>query len=37
LNEDYYGKGVTADDILFSGKIRPTKEGKKLIDFLNKY
>ena len=37
LNEDYYGKDVTAKDILFSGKVQPTEEGLKLIEVLNKY
>ncbi|MGB2599766.1 MAG: lipid-binding SYLF domain-containing protein [Candidatus Omnitrophota bacterium] len=37
LNEKYYGKGTTADDILFSGKVKPTKAGRELIGFLNKY
>jgi lipid-binding SYLF domain-containing protein len=37
LNKQYYGKDATADDILFSGEVKPTEEGQKLIDFLSKY
>ncbi|MFC1548881.1 lipid-binding SYLF domain-containing protein [Candidatus Omnitrophota bacterium] len=37
LDKDYYGQGATAYDILFSGKFKPTGEGQKLIDLLNKY
>ena len=37
LNKKYYGKGVTADDILFSDKVAPTDAGKELINALNKY
>ncbi|MEA3489838.1 MAG: lipid-binding SYLF domain-containing protein [Candidatus Omnitrophota bacterium] len=37
LNQDYYGEGVTAGDILFTGKVKPTKKGQELIDTLSKY
>jgi lipid-binding SYLF domain-containing protein len=37
LNETYYGEDATTDDILFSGKVKPTKAGKELINFLKKY
>ncbi len=37
LNEEYYGEGVTASDILFSDKIQPTAEGEKLIEVLEQY
>ncbi|MFH1665405.1 MAG: lipid-binding SYLF domain-containing protein [Candidatus Omnitrophota bacterium] len=37
LNQEYYGEGVTARDILFSGKVAPTEEGKQLIEVLSKY
>jgi len=37
LNEDYYGTGVTARDILFSGKVQPTEQGRELIDILSRY
>ena len=35
--ETYYGDGVNADDVFFSGKVKPTEEGEKLIAELNKY
>jgi SH3 domain-containing YSC84-like protein 1 len=35
--ETYYGDGINAEDIFFSGKVQPTEEGRKLIDELKKY
>ena len=37
LIQDYYGDGVTARDVLFSGKFKTTEQGKKLIDLLKEY
>ena len=36
-NKDYYGKDVTAEDILFGGKVKPTQSGRYLIKVLNRY
>ena len=37
LNNEYYGEGVTAADILFNNKIMPTKTGQELISVLENY
>jgi SH3 domain-containing YSC84-like protein 1 len=36
-NEKYYGKKLTSYDILMANKVEPTKEGKALIETLDKY
>ena len=36
-NNSYYGEGITADEILFKGKARPTKTAKQLIKVLQRH
>jgi lipid-binding SYLF domain-containing protein len=36
-NSDYYGKTLTAEDILLENKIKPTKKAQMLIDTIRKY
>lgn len=37
LIQDYYGDGVTAKEVLYSGDIKATEQGQKLIDLLKEY
>lgn len=36
-NDAYYGAGVTANEILFSGKVQPTPQAQKLIQTIQSY